>query len=131
MTTTSEIEPLAAPFEPAGFQLAPPFLAITCSILLSLLLSNVIAFNPLIEAPVSGLFVECPCSLMVGSILSAQVDTSFEPETCVMLVVSAASTHKVIPGNSLALKVRGAKFTVPVPKLAIFAINLALVPVAF
>ena len=131
MTTTSDIEPLAAPFEPAGFQFAFPFFAMMCSMLLLLLLSNVIAFNPLIEAPVSGLFVACPCSLTVESILSVQVDTSFVPDTLVILFASAPSTQRVIPGNSLALKVRGAKLTVPVPKLAIFAINLALVPVAF
>ena len=131
MTTTSDIEPLAAPFEPAGFQFAFPFFAMICSILLLLLLSNVIAFNPLIEAPVSGLFVACPCSFTVESILLVQVDTSFVPDTLVILFASAPSTHSVIPGNSLALSVRGAKLTVPVPKLAIFAISFALVPVAF
>ena len=99
--------------------------------LLLLLLSNVIAFNPLIEAPVSGLFVECPCNLIVESILSAHVETSLLPETLVILLASAASTQSVKPGNSLALSVRGAKLTVPEPKFAIFAITLAPVPVAF
>ena len=51
-----------------------------------------------------------------------------------MVDESAASNHKVIPGNSVPavpeFRVSGAWFTVPVPKLVSRAVRLAVVPVA-